>query len=71
MAKKKEIDVNDDDCTVLFNDLTITLHPTIYQYFTDEKTLAQRGQECKRAEEDEEYQKGTMQKYGQRVATRI
>ncbi len=35
MAKKKEIDVNDDDCTVIFNDLTITLHPTIYQYFTD------------------------------------
>ena len=35
MAKKNEIEVNDDDCTVTFNDLTITLHPTIYQYLTD------------------------------------
>ena len=37
MAKKNGIDVNADDCTVTFNDLTITLHPTIYQYFTDDK----------------------------------
>ena len=35
MAKKDEINLDDDDCTVTFNDLTITLHPTIYQYLTD------------------------------------
>ena len=35
MAKKNEIEVDGDDCTVTFNDLKITLHPTIYQYLTD------------------------------------
>ena len=35
MAKKNEIEVDGDDCTVTFNDLTIALHPTIYQYLTD------------------------------------
>ena len=38
MAKKDEIEFSADDCTVTFNDLTITLHPTIYQYLFGEKS---------------------------------
>ena len=38
MASKKpnEIEVSDDECTITFNDFTIKLHPTVYQYFTSE-----------------------------------
>ena len=39
MAKKKEIDFDDDDFTVTFTDLTITLHPSIYQYITNTKNI--------------------------------
>mgnify|MGYP006129030897 CR=1 FL=1 len=44
MAKKpEEIEVNVDDCTVTFNDLTITLHPTIYQYLLGDKSSVKKG----------------------------
>ena len=37
MYKKKDIEVDDDDNTITFNDFTIKLHPTVYQYFTSKK----------------------------------
>ena len=43
MAEKNEIEVNDDDCTVTLNNLTITLHPTIYQYLFGEKSSVKKG----------------------------
>ena len=35
MSKEGRIEYDDEDYTITFNDLTINLHPTIYQYLTD------------------------------------
>ena len=39
MTNKEQIVTNDADNSVTFNDLTINLHPTIYQYLTDTKII--------------------------------